>query len=223
MKRFFVFLKMIFVLPSMVYSRKQALKEPYLDRIELTKKWARIILKKYKVKINVKNTNLIPLEDGYTFISNHESKFDGLLLLSANPLNFSFFVNAHERLPYMNSYLELSDSYRYNRDSRDDFLISMSQNLLKHKNYHLFFEDTDHQALSPSQLDAAYISKTAIIPVAIRNSKSVIKFGRHMIEVIYCTPLHYEEYGALSAQSTLQEIKTRIELELKQGETHEIS
>lgn len=223
MKRFFVFLKMIFVLPSIVISRKKAKDEPFVYRILLTKKWASIILKITKAKISVKNTNLIPLEDGYTFISNHDSKYDGLVALYANPLNFSFFVTAFERLPYMSSYFELTDSYRYNRDSKDDYLVSMSQNLLKHRNYHLFFEDIDHQALSPSQLDAAYISKTAIIPVAIKNSKSIMKLGKHQIVVSYCTPLHYEEYGSLSSESTLLEIKNRIEFELKQGENHEIS
>jgi len=223
MKRVIVFIKMIFVLPSIAYSKRQVNDESYSNRLELTKKWARSILKRFKVTIDVRNTNLIPLEDGYTFVSNHDNKYDGLVLLVANPLNFSFFLNAYERLPYMTSYLELTESYIYNRDSKDDYLIAMSQNLIKHKNYHLFIEDTDHQPLSASQLDAAYISKTAIIPVAIKNSKSIMKFGKHKIVVSYCTPLHYEEYGSLSAESTLKEIRNRIEHELKQGETHEIS
>ncbi len=223
MKRFFVFIKMFFVLPTMFFSRKRAKEEPLLERIQLTKIWVKYILNNAAVKVKVQNTNLIPLEDGYTFISNHESKYDGHLLLAANPLNFSFFVNAHEHLPYMTPYLELIDSYRYNIDSRDDYLIGMSQNLNQHKNFHLFLEDLDHQALSSSQLDAAYISKTAIIPVAIKNSKSFMKFGHHHIGVTYCTPLHYEEYGTLSAEETLKEIRTRIEIELKQGESHEIS
>lgn len=223
MKRFFVFLKMMLVLPSITYSRRQAKSESYLTRLGLTKKWSAFILKRLKVNLIVRNTNLIPLEDGYTFISNHNDKYDGHVLLVANPLNFSFFITMFERLPYMTSYFELIDSYRYSKESMDDDLISMSQNLHKNRNFHLFLEDLDHQALNLSQLDAAYISKTAIIPVAIKNSESIKKLGKHKIEVSYCTPLHYEEYGSLSAESTLKEIRSRIEYELKQGEAHEIS
>lgn len=218
MKRFFLFIQMIFILPSMAFSSLQTKKLNFEERILITKRWAHRILNKSSVNLLVTNTNLIPLEDGYTFISNHESKYDGIIVLAAHPLDVSFFINVHERLPYMMRFLELIDAIRYNFDSRDDYLIKMSQDLHHHKNFHLYMEDLGHHLLSSSQLDASYISKTAIVPVAIKNSKSLLKFGRHKIEVSYCTPLHFEEFGHLSAEETLKEIKTRIDSELNQGD-----
>lgn len=223
MKRFILFIKLIFILPFMFFSRQHAQKLNFEERIKITKIWVNDILKKANVKVLVTNTHLIPLEDGYTFVSNHESKYDGLLVLSANPLNFSFFIDTNERLPYMTPFLDLIDSIRYNIDTRDDYLIKMSQDLHKHKNFHLYIENLNQELLSSALLDASYISKTAIVPVAIKNSKSFMKFGHQKIEVSYCTPLHFEEFGNLSADTTLKEIKTRILRELKQGDKNEIS
>jgi len=218
MKRFFLFLKMILVLPSLYFSSLKAKKLNFEERAHIAQIWSQRILKKASVHLHVSNTNLIPLEDGYTFISNHSSKYDGILLLAANPLKVSFFISSQERLPYMTKYLELIDSIKYNFDSRDDYLVKMSQDLRHQKNFHLYIEDLKHHLLSSSQLDAAYISKTAIVPVAIKNSKSLMKFGKHKIEVSYCTPLHFEEFGHLSAEDTLNEIKTSIVNELNQGD-----
>ncbi len=216
MKRFFIFIKMIFVYPTMFFSRLHSRGLDLSDKHQISKIWANFIIRNAAVHLEVKNTHLIPLEDGYTFISKHNDKYDGLIILAAQPLVFSFFIDQKERLPYMTAFLECIESIRFSIKPQEDDLILMSQGLIKKRNYHVFINE-DEQS-NASILNAAYLSKTAIIPVAIKNAKSLMKFGYQRITVAYCTPLHFEEYGAWSAEDTLKEIKFRLNSELTQGE-----
>ncbi len=218
MKRFIVFLKLIFVLPTMFFTRLHLRKSNLEGKLQITKIWANYILRSASVRLEIENTNLIPLEDGYTFISNHPSKYDGLFILAANPLTFSFFIPIFEKLPYMTPFLKMIESIRYTAVSQQDDLIFMSQELSKHRNFHLYVDDLIGNEVDSSILDAAFLTKTAIIPVAISNAKSMMKLGFHKIKISYCTPLHYEEYGSLGARTTIEEIKTRINNEIKQGD-----
>ena len=217
MKRFFNFIKLVFVAPTMFFTRLHSNKLDFEGKFHLTRIWANFILRGLSVRIKVKNANLIPLEDGYTFISNHDSNYDGLLMISANPLDFSFFVKEKTRLPYMTAFLKLIDTIFYSTATIADDLIAMSQKLSQKHNFHLFINDPKEASISSDLLNAAYLSKTAIIPVAIRNAKSIMKFGLNTITVSFCTPLHFEEYGPLSPRDTLTEITKRIENELKEG------
>lgn len=218
MKRFFIFTKMMFVYPAMLLSRLQSRKLGFDGRFHLARTWASFIIGNAAIKLAVKNANLIPLEDGYTFISNHDSKYDGIFLLSGHPLDFSFFIEDTERVPYMTSFLKSIDSILTCPQTRDDDLIKMSQGLRQKRNYQLFLKDLTPNDAQAVLLDAAYLSKTAIIPVAIRNSKSFMKFGHQRISLDFCTPLHYEEYGSQTNQNTLNEIKNRLNQALKEGE-----
>lgn len=217
MKRFFLFVKMIFVQPTLFLSRIQVRKLGFDGRFQLARTWAKFIIGNSAVKLDVKNTNLIPLEDGYTFISNHDSKYDGIFLLAGQPLDFSFFVPAKTRLPYLTPYLNLIDSIRYTPESEDDDVLKMSHGLKSQHNYHLFLADLKEGDTGTGILDAAYLSKTAIVPVAIKNAGSFMKFGHQVVTVSFCTPLHFEEYGHQPPAMTLNELKKRLTTELKEG------
>jgi len=217
MKRFFIFLKLIFVMPTMFFTQLHSKKLGFDGRVHISRIWANFIIRNAAIRLDVKNVNLIPLEDGYTFISNHESGYDGLLMLSSNPLDFSFFVKEKTRLPYMTAFLKLINSIFYTSSTVDDDLITMSQRLTRKENFHLFINERKDDEFPNFLLDAAYLSKTAIIPVAIRNARSIMKFGHHTIIVSFCTPLHFEEYGSLDPKDTLNEIRKRIQSELKEG------
>lgn len=217
MKRFFIFIKLIFVAPTMFFTRFHTKKLEFDGKFHITRVWANFLIRNAAVKIEVKNTNLIPLEDGYTFISNHDSKYDGIFMIAGNPLDFSFFVNAKTRLPYMTAFLKHIDSVFFTNETLEDDLIKMSQGLLHSHNFHLFLNDLKGSDAPATLLDAAYLTKTAIIPVAIKNARSMMKFGHHKITVSFCTPLHFEEYGTLDPIKTLSEIRKRIDIELKEG------
>ena len=217
MKRFFIFIKLIFVVPTMFFTRLHSKKLDFSGRFQITRIWANFIVRNAAVRLDVKHVNLIPLEDGYTFISNHDSNYDGLLMIAGNPLEFSFFVKEKSRLPYMTPFLKHIDSIFYSPETVDDDLIKMSQELKRSHNFHLFLNDLKEESTPNYFLDAAYLSKTAIIPVAIRNTRSLMKFGHHKMTISFCTPLHYEEYGSWDPKDTLTGIKQRIESELKEG------
>lgn len=215
MKRFFVLIKMIFVFPTMFFSRLHSRNLQLADKHQISKIWANFVIRNTAVSLDVKNINLIPLEDGYTFVSLHTNKYDGLVILAAQPLIFSFFIDRKERIPYMTAFLDLIESIRFNSNSKEDDLILMSQGLIKKRNYHVFIHDDQTES---DLLNAAYLSKTAIIPVAIKNVKSLMRFGYQKITVSFCTPLHFEEYGSYRCDETLKEIVKRLNDELKQGE-----
>jgi hypothetical protein len=217
MKRLFLFIKMVFVQPTMFFSRLHAKKLGFDGRFQIARTWAKFIIGNSAVKLEVKNTHLIPLEDGYTFISNHSSKYDGIFLLAGQPLDFSFFVSYKTRLPYMTPFLSFIESLLTTKHSEDDDLIRMNHGLRSQHNYHLFLTDLQEGETGTNRLDAAYLSKTAIIPVAIKNAGSFMKFGHQVVTLSFCTPLHFEEYGNQPPAVTLNDIKQRLKIELKEG------
>lgn len=217
MKRFFVTLNLLFRRLSWRLKRRRLSEADRHEKFALAQTWAKLVLRLAKVQIDVRHQNLIPLEDGYTFVAMRESKDDGVILLAANPLEFGFFAPQTDPYPWIKPYLALIDSIRYTKDSVDDDLIAMSQALKHQSNYVLFMPESDAGYPSASLLDAAYLSKTAIIPVAIQGSFSMMRFGKHRVTVSFCMPLHYEEYGSNKPQQTLDEIRVRIHQALKEG------
>lgn len=214
MKRFLLNLNLLLRRLSWRLKRRRLSDADRHEKFKLAQAWARLILKLANAKVEVQHTNLIPLEDGYTFVVKRECKDDGVVLLASHPLDFSFFVSEDTPLSFIKPYLSLIGSVRYTKDSVDDDLIAMGHDLKHRRNFVVFLQEGYPGS---SLLDAAYLSKTAIIPVAIQGSSPMMRFGKHRVTVSFCLPLHYEEYGQYRPQQTLYEIKARIEQTLKEG------
>lgn len=214
MKRFLVSLNLLGRRLSWRLKRRHLNESDVHEKFALAQAWAKLVLRIAKVQVDVRHKNLIPLEDGYTFVVQCESPDDGVVLLAAHPLEFSFFVSEATPLAFLKPYLSLTGSTRYTKASVDDDLIAMGQALKHRQNFVVFLKDGYPGA---SLLDAAYLSKTAIIPMAIQGLVSMMRFGKHRVTVSFCMPLHFEEYGQNRPQETLEEIRDRINQALKEG------
>lgn len=213
MRRLFLWLFMGLAYPALLISRSKAKKYELADRMHLARLWSDIVLRNAKALVKVLNENLIPLENGYTFAANHTGKYDATVLMAANPLDSRFFVATTEPWPYLKSFWALTESVRYTPQTLEDQAIQVSQLLRQNQNITLFLRDQNGRAADLRQLNGAYLSKTAIIPVALVNTAGIAK-RRQRVVVSFGTPLHYEEYGEWAPEKTQQEIENRIAAEI---------
>lgn len=213
MRRLILGIIMILAYPALWISRSKAKKFDLAERIHLARLWSEIVLRFAKALIKVRNENLIPLENGYTFVANHVSKYDTTVLMAANPLDARFFVSEHEPWPYLKGFWALTESIRYTTQTLEDEAIRVGQLLNQKHNFTLFTRDQKGQTADIRQLNGAYLSKTAIIPVALVNTSGIAK-KRQRVIVSFCTPIHYEEYGEWTPEITQNEIESRIEAEI---------
>lgn len=213
MRRLFLMLFMGLAYPALLISRSKAKKYELADRMHLARLWSDIVLRNAKTHVKVLNENLIPLENGYTFAANHASKYDATVLMASNPLDARFFVSTVEPWPYLKSFWTLTESLRYTPETVEDQAIQVSQLLSQQQNITLFLRDLNGQSSDLRQLNGAYLSKTAIIPVALINTSNIAK-RRQRVVVSFGTPLHYEEYGEWTPEKTQQEIENRIAAEM---------
>lgn len=213
MRRLLLLFVMGLAYPALLISRSKAKKFEWADRIHLARLWSGIVLRFAKALVKARNENLIPLENGYTFAANHAGKYDTSVLMAVNPLDARFFVSKTEVWPYLKSFWALTESIRFTPESLEDDAIHIGQLLSKQNNVTIFTRDLKGQAVDVRQLNGAYLSKTAIIPVAMSNTAGIAK-KRQRVIVSFCTPIHFEEYGDWTPETTLREIENRIQIEL---------
>jgi 1-acyl-sn-glycerol-3-phosphate acyltransferase len=213
MRRLLLLIVMGLAFPALLISRSKAKKFEWADRIHLARLWSGIVLRFAKTLVKVRNENLIPLENGYTFAANHMGKYDTTVLMAANPLDARFFVSKTEPWPYLKGFWVLTESVRFTPQTLEDEAIHVSQLLSKQNNVTIYTRDLNGKVMDVRQLNGAYLSKTAIIPVAMLNTAGIAR-RRQRVLVSFCTPLHYEEYGEWTPETTLREIETRIQTEL---------
>ena len=213
MRRLILWIVMVLAFPALLISQTKAKKFDWPDRLHLARLWSGIVLRFAKAYVKVRNENLIPLENGYTFVANHLGKYDASVLLAANPLDARFFVLSSEPWPYLKGFWSLTESIRFTESSLEDEAIRVGQLLRQQSNFMLFLQDVKGQVVDLRQFNGAYLSKTAIIPVALINTANIAK-KRQRVMVSFCTPLHFEEYGDWSPEMTVREIEKRIQAEI---------
>ena len=213
MRRLIVWISMTIAWPALQISRLKSKAFDLQERLHLARLWSGMVLRFSKAYVKVRNENLIPLENGYTFVSNHVGQHDLTVLMASNPLDAQFMVSQHEKWPYLSGFWRLCESIRFTPESLESDAIEAGQRLANQQNLMMLLQDLKGQHVDVKQFNGAYLTKTAIIPVALINSERVARKKAKVI-VSFCTPLHYEEYGDWTPEALHREIEARIQTEI---------
>jgi 1-acyl-sn-glycerol-3-phosphate acyltransferase len=199
--------------PALLISRLKSKTFDLQERLHLARLWSGIVLRFSKAYVKVRNENLIPLENGYSFVANHVGKHDLTVLMASNPLDAPFMVSKDEKWPYLSGFWDLCESIRFTPESLENDAIVAGQRLSNHQNLMMFLQELNGQRVDVKQFNGAYLTKTAIIPVALINTERVARKKTKVI-VSFCTPLHFEEYGEWTPEVLHHEIESRIQTEI---------
>jgi 1-acyl-sn-glycerol-3-phosphate acyltransferase len=213
MRRIIVWISMTIAWPALQISRLKSKAFDLQERLHLARLWSGMVLRFSKAYVKVRNENLIPLENGYSFIANHVGKHDLTVLMASNPLDAHFMVSKQEKWPYLSGFLSLCEAIRFTPESLENDAIDAGQRLANHQNLMMLLHDLNGISVDVKQFNGAYLSKTAIIPVALINTERVAR-KKVKVTVSFCTPLHFEEYGEWTPEALLHEIETRIQTEI---------
>lgn len=213
MRALIVWFMMTLAWPALLISRLKSKAFDLPERLHLARLWSGMVLRFSKAHIKVLNENLIPLENGYTFAAKHTGAYDTTVLMASNPLDASFFVSKSEKWPYLNGFWSLTESIRFTSQSVDSDAVEAGQRLSKQQNLMIYINDLKGQLVDLKQLNASYLTKTAIIPVALVHTERV---ARRKVKALvsFCTPIHFEEYGEWTPQALCEEIDARISAEI---------
>jgi hypothetical protein len=214
MRKIILWLKMWFTYPVICFAYLHSIKATYKEQQSMLKVLATMVVNMTKTKIEVSNTNLIPLEDGYFFISNHQSSYDGLVLINSIPIDVLFYLKTTEKIPYLNLFVKLIGSIKYTDELIDQSNASIKEKLNNKLNVVTYINGLDQKRVDGRILDSSYQNHNAIIPIVIKHSKNMVRKAYSKVELIFCTPLHYEEYGSLSTIECMIEIQKRMDEEI---------
>jgi|GEM_PF-1733277 len=212
MKKLILFLQMIFVYPVIVFSSLHVLKSSFDLKYALLQIWAKTLLKMGNVKVLLKHQELIPLENGYVFVSSHDSSFDALSLIHCLPVSTNFIFDHREKTPYLNIWFKrLQSLYISYKESNTSLNVPQLTTLMGQHNVTIFSKNLKNQALNPEIFKIFYEMKLTLIPISIQGNSNILKKGRfHTVNVEVCLPLHHEEYLDLSYEACLKELQLRI-------------
>lgn len=212
MKKLLLFLKMIFVYPVILFSSLHVIKAGFDLKYAVLQIWSKTLLKMSNTKVLLKHQELIPLENGYVFMSTHDSEFDALILIHSLPVFTNFIFDTKESFPYLKIWFKrLRSGFVSYHDHT--FPVSPTQiiELMGKHNVTIFLNNLKNQPLSTEALKTLYDLKLTLIPVSIQGNSNILKKGRfNTVNVEICLPLHYEEYQELSYEACLNELKSRL-------------
>lgn len=213
MRRIIVWIIMTMAWPALQISCLKSKAFDLQERLHLARLWSGMVLRFSKAYVKVRNENLIPLENGYSFVANHAGKHDLSVLMASNPLDAQFMVSKQVKWPYLSGFFNLSESIRFTPESLESDSIDAGQRLANHQNLMMLLQDLNGNRVDVKQFNGAYLTKTAIIPVALINAERVAR-RKAKVFVSFCTPLHFEEYGEWTPEMLHHEIESRIQSEI---------
>lgn len=197
MQSLFLFIIMIFVYPVILFTSLHVIKGTYELKYTLFQIWSNFMLKRASSKVECKNSDLIPLENDYVFVVNHENKLDICLLTSALPVRTHFICDKTEKVPYLNVYLKRLKSIFVSYKNVDfSAYLSQFEDGLNESSLTIFLNTLSNEPLPSNFYTLAKQQKWTLIPVSIKNSANLLKKGKyHKVEVEIKVPLYFEEYG----------------------------
>lgn len=206
-----LFLMMIFVYPVIFFTSLHVISANYELKYTLFQIWARFFMKRASAKVECLRADLIPLENDYIFVVNHNNALDALILCAALPVRTHFILEKNEKIPYLNNYLKRLKTIRF-ENSLDESIIETVENDLNESSITVFTQSIASKPLPISFYELALKQKWTLIPVTIVGSQNVMKKGKfHNVKVVIKDPLYYEEYEKMNSNEIEESILHRIQ------------
>lgn len=213
------------ILPSLpwIYSNaRKANKLPYDQRYPLLKKAASMVIKAMRIDIEVIGKNNIPLQDGFLFAGNHQGTADAFIFINSCDVPITAVSKVEgAKIPFLSDWYNAMEVIFFKRESLKEGVLmarKLEEYLLKQRNVLIFPEGTRSFSqlmgdFKPGSFKGAVKAKVPIVPFALINAFIPIdsKQKRKTVKVVYCQPIHYEEYQDWSTRQLAEETKIRIQ------------
>ncbi|HKM34262.1 MAG TPA: lysophospholipid acyltransferase family protein [Lachnospiraceae bacterium] len=202
-------------------------KRPYDEAFSYIQRITKKVIKAGRVTIQSYGMENLPKEDGFIMFPNHQGLFDGLVFLDSCPRTFAYITKKEARNVILLK--QVGDALGSIAIDREDIRQSMqvinqvTEEAKKGRNFLIFPEGTrskqGNQLLNfkGGSFKSATRAKCPIVPCALIDSfkpfdESSIK--RVTVQLIYLSPLYYEEYKEMKTHEIAAEVKKRIEDEI---------
>lgn len=225
-----VFLNLFNILrfyPKMVYMSNHLEKYTYNQTYSYCLKVIKAVLNSALVKIKAFGLENIPTKDGFYLCSNHQEKFDPLVIWYTFPRQVGVILNdAACHRPAIREVCKLIKTQRLIHNNMHSIFTSFNNvttELINGFNYLVFPEgayETEYNKLSEFHsgcFKSPHRAHCPIIPIALKNSFCIFDKGLRTskaIEVHYLKPINYEEYKNLTPKNLASLVKERIRQEL---------
>jgi len=222
MKKVLMWLKIAIYLPAIYLSSLQSKKQSFEVRFEIVKAWSSLILRLCKVKLVVKGKNNVPLDPGLLFVGNHQSSIDAFVFLAGCPVPASAVSKIEgSRIPILASWYKTLEVIFFDRDNVRDairMINELTQRLQDGYNMVIFPEGTRSYSnevfeFKGGSFKPAIKAQVPIVPVAFIDGFKALDVkhrGRVTVQLIFCEPIHFEEYRDLNTQEIGDIVRARI-------------
>lgn len=210
--------------PKLIYMANHLEAYSEKERYEYTIMLMRILLDTCKVKVEVFGLENIPEKDGMLICSNHQEKFDPLIIWRYFPRRTGVVVNdAACHRPFIREVCLLIRSlklYQRNMRSMIETIDKLTKELQDGQNYMIFPEgwyEKDPFTLTEFRggcFKSAVRSKTTILPVALIDSYKLFKKGvepPYQMQLHFLKPITAEEYKGLKTVEIASLVQSRIQ------------
>ena len=210
--------------PKMIYMANHPSKYTEQERYDYTIKLINFLLKACDVQVSVFGQENIPAEDGFLVCSNHQEKFDPLVIWKVFPRRIGVVVNdtACHR-PFIREVCLLIRSlklFQNDMHSMVDVITRLTAELTNKRNYMIFPEgwyEEDPFTLSEFKggcFKSVVRSKAPILPVALIDSYKLFKHGvqpPYEIKIHFLKPILYDEYKNLKTIEIAALVREKIQ------------
>lgn len=191
------------------------------QRFAILKKLCLSIIKQWRIKLKVKVSEKIDINEPYYLVSNHQGTFDPIFLIASSPVAHSFISKEENlKIPIIGTWGKKIEFITFNRTDFEDNVQMLRQSmrfLKERKSLLVFPEGTRSRSdqmleFKPGALLPAYGAKVKIIPVTLTHSYKMDRFKEKVSEicVTYHDPIDYVDYKPLNYQECSDLIKNII-------------
>ena len=213
-----------------LYAREKDRHSPE-DKLALLKKIVRNANKGGRVTVEGYGQEKLPDEDGFILYPNHQGMYDVLAIIDTCDRPFSVVMKKEvENVPVLKQVLKMINALAMDRsDIRQSMgvIMEVTKRVKAGQNYAIFPEGTrsknGNQLLEfkGGSFKAAVKAKCPIVPVALINAFE--PFDSHSlkpvtVQIHYLKPLYYDEYKEMKTTEIAEEVKNRIQKEIKKFE-----
>lgn len=221
----YFWISLIGLIPALFKANKMAEDKKIEFADQKARQWASQLLKLAGCKVEVLGLENIPKDGSVLYVCNHQSNFDIPLTISYLPKTKGFIAKIELlKMPFVRDWMKHMKCIFMDRSDIRQQVKGISQGVqfLKEGQSMVIFPegtrspDGEVKAFKPGGLKLATKSGVSIVPVTIRNSKSIMKKGSLIIkpanvEIIISEPIFINKEMNKETVALTERVKSIIE------------
>ena len=196
----------------------------YKERYDFAMEIIDVLLKTLNIEIETFGMENIPQEEGIFLCSNHQEKFDPLVIWKTFPQQIGVIVNDKAcHRPFIGEFVKIIKSHKLiERSMRTAIrtISALTKELQSKVNYMIFPEgryEDDFDELLPFKsgcFKSPLRAKVPVLPVAITDSYKIFEKnhkGSYKINIHYLKPIFPEEFSGMKTIELAELVRSRIQ------------